>query len=75
MSSLTRSPTAPRSVEDFHDRLQAVSGELPKRLRQCAEYLAANTDRIAVSTVAAIAVGALTFAAVARLTGSDTADD
>lgn len=58
MSSLTRSPTAPRSVEDFHDRLQAVSGELPKRLRQCAEYLAANTDRIAVSTVAEIAAAA-----------------
>jgi len=30
---------------------------------------------IVVSTVAAIAVGALTFAAVARLTGSDAADD
>ena len=30
---------------------------------------------IAVSTAAAIAVGALTFAAVARLTGSDPAND
>ncbi len=30
---------------------------------------------IVVSTIAAIAVGALTFAAVARLTGSEAADD
>jgi putative effector of murein hydrolase LrgA (UPF0299 family) len=30
---------------------------------------------IVVSTIAAIAVGALTFAAVARLTGSDPTDD
>lgn len=58
MTSLTRSPTAPRTVEEFHVRLQAVSADLPKRLRQCAEYLAANTDRIAVSTVAEIASSA-----------------
>lgn len=58
MPSLTRSPTAPRTIEEFHVRLQAVSGDLPKRLRQCAEYLAANTDRIAVSTVAEIASAA-----------------
>jgi DNA-binding MurR/RpiR family transcriptional regulator len=31
---------------------------LPRRLRQCADYIAANTDRIAVSTVAELATGA-----------------
>lgn len=59
MPSLTRSPTSPpRTVEEFQARLQQVSDDLPRRLRQCAEYLAANTDRIAVSTVAEIAAAA-----------------
>ena len=31
---------------------------MPRRLRQCADYIAANTDRIAVSTVAELAAGA-----------------
>jgi DNA-binding MurR/RpiR family transcriptional regulator len=43
---------APATVEDFRNRLIAVSDTLPKRLRQCADYLAMNTDKIAVSTVA-----------------------
>ena len=51
-------PTAPGSVEDFGDRLAAMAPDLPKRLRQCADYIASNGDRIAVSTVADIAVGA-----------------
>ena len=46
---------APTSVEDFRQRLIAVSETLPKRLRQCADYLAMNTDKIAVSTVAELA--------------------
>ncbi|MEO0989740.1 MAG: MurR/RpiR family transcriptional regulator [Pseudomonadota bacterium] len=49
---------APQSVEEFHQHLQAISDDLPKRMRQCAEYLAANTDRIALSTVAELAAGA-----------------
>ncbi|MDE3029233.1 MAG: MurR/RpiR family transcriptional regulator [Paracoccaceae bacterium] len=49
---------APTTVEEFRDRLAAVSDDLPKRLRQCADYIAANTDRIAVSTVAELAAGA-----------------
>lgn len=49
---------APSSIAGFHHRLQEVSPELPRRLKQCAEYLAANTDRIAVSTVAELASGA-----------------
>lgn len=52
------SPAAPATVEEFRDRLAAVSDDLPKRLRQCADYVAANTDRIAVSTVAEMAAGA-----------------
>ncbi len=46
---------APATVDEFRDRLLAVSDTLPKRLRQCADYLAMNTDKIAVSTVAALA--------------------
>lgn len=49
---------APRTIEAFHARLLEASEALPKRLRQCAEYLSANTDRIAVSTVADMAQAA-----------------
>jgi DNA-binding MurR/RpiR family transcriptional regulator len=48
----------PASVEAFLDRLAGVVDGLPKRLRQCADHVAANTDRIAVSTVAELAAGA-----------------
>lgn len=50
--------TAPASVDEFRVRLANVSAELPRRLRQCADFIAANTDRIAVSTVAELAAGA-----------------
>ncbi|MGL5008640.1 MAG: MurR/RpiR family transcriptional regulator, partial [Paracoccaceae bacterium] len=49
---------APESIDAFRERLAEVSVDLPRRLRQCADYIAGNTDRIAVSTVAEIAVGA-----------------
>lgn len=49
---------APASVEEFRERLAAITDDLPRRLRQCADYIAANTDRIAVSTVAELANGA-----------------
>lgn len=49
---------APASVEEFRDRLAMISEDLPKRLRQCADHIAANSDRIAVSTVAELAAGA-----------------
>ncbi len=39
-------------------RLDEVSASLPRRLRQCAEFIATNADRIAVSTVAELAAGA-----------------
>lgn len=50
--------TAPITVEDFRTRLAEVIDDLPRRLRQCADYIAANTDRIAVSTVAELSAGA-----------------
>ncbi|MFD1808931.1 MurR/RpiR family transcriptional regulator [Gemmobacter lanyuensis] len=50
--------TTPATVEEFRERLAELSDSLPKRLRQCADYIAANTDRIAVSTVAELAAGA-----------------
>ncbi len=48
---MTASPT-PATVEEFQAKLHQGSAALPKRLRQCADYLAINTDKIAVSTVA-----------------------
>ncbi len=48
----------PATLEEFHKRLAASLETLPKRLRQCAEFIAANSDRIAVSTVADLAAGA-----------------
>lgn len=54
----TAAQTPPATVEEFRDRLSAVLDDLPKRLRQCAEHIAAHTDRIAVSTVAELAAGA-----------------
>jgi DNA-binding MurR/RpiR family transcriptional regulator len=48
----------PETVEAFHARLQALPRTLPRRLRQCADYLAAHSDRIAVTTVADLAQAA-----------------
>jgi len=48
----------PESVDAFHGRLRMLPEKLPRRLRQCADYLAAHADRIAVSTVADLAQGA-----------------
>jgi DNA-binding MurR/RpiR family transcriptional regulator len=52
------SEPAPTSVEEFRARLAAKIDALPRRLRQCAEHVAAQADRIAVSTVADLAAGA-----------------
>lgn len=52
------SSTAPKTVEAFHQRLKEISGALPKRMRQCAEYLASNSDLIALRTVAELAASA-----------------
>lgn len=48
----------PANVKEFEARLLEIADELPKRLKQCADFVAANKDRIAVSTVAEMADGA-----------------
>lgn len=50
--------SAPATIEEFRERLTALTDTLPRRLRQCADHIAANIDRIAVSTVAELAAGA-----------------
>jgi len=54
---MTKSDT-PNSMEEFQTRLVQITDGLPKRLRQCADYVARNTDRIAVSTVAELSSAA-----------------
>lgn len=51
-------PVPPATRAEFDARLLAVTDSLPRRLRQCADHVAANLDRIAVSTVAEVAAGA-----------------
>ena len=55
---LASAVTPPATVDEFRARLSQVNAALPRRLRQCADYVAANADRIAVSTVAELAAGA-----------------
>ena len=50
--------SAPASIEEFTSRMLEVSDRLPKRLRQCVDFVAANLDRVAFSTVAEMADGA-----------------
>ena len=50
--------SAPLTVDALYARLADVTPGLPRRLRQCAEYLTANAGRVAVSTVAELAAGA-----------------
>lgn len=57
-SDLPPGLTPPASVEEFRTRLALLQDGLPRRLRQCADYISANSDRIAVSTVAELAAGA-----------------
>lgn len=56
--SIANHGTAPASVDEFRERLTEITPDLPRRLRQCADYIAAHSDRIAVSTVAELAAGA-----------------
>jgi DNA-binding MurR/RpiR family transcriptional regulator len=49
---------APQTPDELLDRLRKTIDAMPKRLRQCAEFVAANPERIAVSTVAELAEGA-----------------
>lgn len=55
-AAATHTPlTAPMTVDEFRARLADIAPDLPPRLRQCAAYISAHTDRIAVSTVAEMA--------------------
>jgi len=53
-----KKPKPPQSLEEFQNRLVEITDILPKRLRQCADYLARNTDIIAVSTIAELSKAA-----------------
>ena len=55
-SSVPREP--PETVDAFRERLLLLNGQLPRRLQQCADYLARHLDSIALSTVAQVAQGA-----------------
>ena len=45
-------------MDEFYQRLRELGDGLPKRLRQCAEYIAGNPERVAVSTVAELSIAA-----------------
>jgi DNA-binding MurR/RpiR family transcriptional regulator len=50
--------TPPATIDDLRARLTGLNGNLPRRLQQCADYLSAHLDRVALSTVAQVAQGA-----------------
>ena len=49
---------APKTIDEFMTLLASQKEVMPKRLRQCAHYVAENRDKIAVSTVSELAEGA-----------------
>lgn len=55
---MKNSSSAPHDVEAFQARLIEITDRLPKKLRQCADYVAAHSEKIAVSTVTELAEGA-----------------
>lgn len=52
------SDDAPRTVESFFERLAARQEALPRRLRQCGDYIQAHAEEIALATVSEVAAGA-----------------
>ena len=48
-------PRRTRQLEELYRLIAARADALPKRLRQCADFIARNPDRVAVSTVAELA--------------------
>ena len=48
----------PKDVEQTLERLKAILPDLPKRMRQCADYVYLNIDQVAFSTVAQLAARA-----------------
>ncbi|NVK35811.1 MAG: MurR/RpiR family transcriptional regulator [Rhodobacteraceae bacterium] len=51
-------PTQPKTIDEVFIALGERSVTFPKRLKQCAEFVAANPDRVAVSTVAELSEAA-----------------
>jgi DNA-binding MurR/RpiR family transcriptional regulator len=51
----TTGPAAPDSVDELYRLIGERADALPRRLRQCADFIARNPDRVAVSTVAELA--------------------
>jgi DNA-binding MurR/RpiR family transcriptional regulator len=58
MPALDDSLEAPDSLDGLQARIEATASTLPKRLRQCADHVLANPEKIAVSTVAELAEAA-----------------
>jgi DNA-binding MurR/RpiR family transcriptional regulator len=54
----TASSAAPETLDALFQSLAERADAMPKRLRQCADYVARNPDRVAVSTVAELAAAA-----------------
>ncbi len=48
----------PSDLDALRKRMEALAPDLPKRLRQCAEWTLAHPERVAVSTVAQAAAAA-----------------
>ncbi|WP_136646205.1 MurR/RpiR family transcriptional regulator [Tabrizicola sp. YIM 78059] len=48
----------PATIPALLDRMARMSGNLPRRLQQCADHIAAHPDSIALSTVAQVAAAA-----------------
>ena len=51
-------PLPPKDFEGLQDRLAEIQAGLPKRLRQCADYVLREPDRVAFATVAEAATTA-----------------
>ncbi|PZQ46880.1 MAG: RpiR family transcriptional regulator [Rhodovulum sulfidophilum] len=58
MVSEVNDSDAPETLEAFFRRLAERADSMPKRLRQCADFISQYPDRVAVSTVAELAAAA-----------------
>ena len=54
----TAAPAAPDTIESLFRLVAGRAEEMPRRLRQCAEFIVRYPDRVAVSTVAELAAAA-----------------
>jgi DNA-binding MurR/RpiR family transcriptional regulator len=51
----TTAPAGPETLDELFQALADRADSLPRRLRQCGDFIAQNPDRVAVSTVAELA--------------------